>query len=90
MPTLSPDQEREICDALIRLGWLETQHALHMEGVCAIPNVLQCSAADAIDMLRDLRERNLIEMDITRGMEVSGDQHMPIMQLRWIRPPTHK
>jgi hypothetical protein len=36
MPKLTLDQEQQVYDALIQLGWLETEHALHSEGVRAV------------------------------------------------------
>ena len=33
---VSPDQEERVCDALVDLGWLENDHALHTEAVIAI------------------------------------------------------
>jgi hypothetical protein len=33
---VSPDQEERVCDALVDLGWLENDHALHAEAVIAI------------------------------------------------------
>ena len=45
---VSPDQEAQVCDALVNLGWLENDHALHAEGVRAIRQALGCSMDDAI------------------------------------------
>jgi succinyl-CoA synthetase beta subunit len=59
MPKLTPDQEKQACEALIKLGALETEHALHSEGVRAIRDVLQCSTEDAKTFLGDLRVRNV-------------------------------
>jgi hypothetical protein len=42
-----PDQEERLCDALVNLGWLENDHALHAEAVIAIGNILGCSTDDA-------------------------------------------
>jgi hypothetical protein len=33
---VSPDQEERVCDALVDLGWLENDHALHAKAVIAI------------------------------------------------------
>jgi hypothetical protein len=32
-------QEKQVCEVLIKLGWLETEHALHGEGVRAVRDV---------------------------------------------------
>ena len=47
MPKLTPDEEKQVCEILIKLGWLETEHALHSEGVRAVRDVLRCSTEDA-------------------------------------------
>jgi hypothetical protein len=44
---VSPEQEQQVCDALVNLGWLENDHALHAEGVRVIREVLVCSTDDA-------------------------------------------
>jgi hypothetical protein len=47
MPELTPDREKQICEILNELGWFETEHALHAEGVRAIRGVLHSSTEDA-------------------------------------------
>ena len=79
MPSLTPDQEKQVCDALIDLGWLETEHALHGEGVRAVRDVLQCSLDEAKSVLGDLRARKLVDLEITPGAP------MPAARWRWIR-----
>ena len=86
MPTLTPDQEKQICEVLIKLGWLETEHGLHGESVSAIRGLRQCSSDDAIAILRDLRVRKLIDLEITPGGQLDARKPMPVVQLRWIRP----
>ena len=89
MPTLTPDQEKQICEVLIKLGSLETEHALHAEGVRAIRGVLQCSTEDAKTILGDLRARKLIDLEITPGAQLDARKLMPVAQWRWIQPTTH-
>ena len=60
MPKLTPDEEKQVCEILIKLGWLETEHALHSEGVRAVRDVLQCSTEDAKTILGDLRTASLL------------------------------
>jgi hypothetical protein len=86
MPKLTMDQEKQACEVLIKLGWLETEHALHGEGVRAVRDVLQCSIEDAKTILGDLRARKLIELEITPGGQLDPRKPMPIAQWRWIRP----
>jgi hypothetical protein len=86
MPKLTPDEEERVCEALINLGWLETEHGLHGESVSAIRGLRQCSSDDAIAILRDLRVRKLIDLESTPGGKLDGRKPMPVMQLRWIRP----
>jgi len=76
-----------VCAALVNLGWLENDHALHAEAVLAIRNVLQCSLDDAKTVLRDLRVRKLIDVAITPGGILDARKPMPVAQLRWVRPP---
>ena len=88
MPKLTPDEEKQVCETLIKLGWLETEHALHGEGVRAIRDVLQCSTEDAKTVLGDLRARKLVDLEITPGGELDARKPMPVAQWRWIRPAT--
>ena len=76
-----------MCDALVGLGWLENDHALHAEGVRVIQDVLECSTDDAKAVLRDLRVRNLIDVTITPGGALDASKPMPVAKLRWVRPP---
>jgi len=72
-----------VCAALVGLGWLENDHALHAEGVLAVRDVLQCSQDDAKTVLRDLRVRNVIDVATT----TDDRKPTPTAQLRWVRPP---
>ena len=83
---LTPDQEEQVCDVLIKLGWLETEHALHGEGVRAIREILQCSTEAAKAILRDLRVHKLIDLEISPGGQLDAKQPMRVAQWRWIRP----
>ena len=87
---MTPDQETQVCDALSNLGWLETEHALHGEGVRAIRGLRRCSSEDAIAILRDLRVRKLIDVEMTPGGELDARKTMSVAQLRWMRPATRK
>ena len=89
MSKLTPDEEEQVCEALINLGWLETEHGLHGESVSAIRGLLQCPSDDAIAILRDLRVRKLIDLESTPGGQLDARKLMPVVQLRWIRPATH-
>ena len=86
MPKLTPDQEKQVCEFLIKLGWLESEHALHSEGVWTVRDVLQCSAEDAKAVLGDLRTRKLIDLEITPGGQLDAREPMPAAKWRWIRP----
>ena len=88
MSKLTPDQEKQVCEGLIKLGWLETEHALHGEGVRAIRAALQCSTEDAKVILGDLRSRKLVDLEITAGGQLDTREPMPAAQWRWIRPAT--
>jgi len=76
---MTPAQETQVIDALITLGWLETQQGLHSEGVSAIQEVLQCSREDAIAVFRDLRVRKMIEEEGALDAQQGA-------RFRWIRP----
>jgi hypothetical protein len=86
MPKLTPDEETQVCEILIKLGWLETEHALHSEGVRAVRDVLQCSTEDAKTILGDLRGRKLVDLEITPAGLLDARKPMPAAQWRWIRP----
>ena len=83
---MTPDQEQQVCDALVNLGWLENDHALHAEGVHAIRGVLGCSTDEAKAVLGDLRTRKLIDLTITPGGVLDARKPMPVAKLRWVRP----
>jgi hypothetical protein len=89
MPELTLDQEEQVCEALIRLGWLETEHALHSEGVRAVRDVLQCSTENAKTILGDLRTRKLVDLEVTPDRQLDVRKPVPLAQFRWIRPATH-
>ncbi len=84
--SVSPEQEQQVCDALVNLGSLENDHALHVEGVRAIRELLVCSTDDAKAVLRDLRSRKLIDMTSTPDGELGTRKPMPVPKLRWTRP----
>jgi hypothetical protein len=86
---VSPDQEERLCDALVNLGWLENDHALHAEAVIAIGNILGCSTDDAKAVLGDLRTRNLIDVTSTREGDLDPHHRLTPAKLRWIRLRTH-
>ena len=88
MPELTPDREKQICEILNELGWFETEHALHAEGVRAIQGVLHSSTEDAKAMLGELRARKLIDVESTPGGQPGAGKPMPVAQLRWIQPAT--
>ena len=81
---VSPDQEEQVCDALVKLGALETEQGLHAEGVRAIQDVLQCSLDDARATLGELRVHKLIE-ETTTSSDDDGDPTAGL-QFRWGRP----
>ena len=88
MPKLTPDEEKQVCETLIKLGWLETEHALHSEGVRAVRDALQCSTEDAKTILGDLRGRKLVDLEITPAGQLDARKPMPVAQWRWIRSAT--
>ena len=85
---MSPEQEEQVCDALINLGALETEQGLHAEGVRAIQNVLQCSLDDARVALGELRVHKSIE-ETTTSFDHDGDPDAAL-RFRWIRPNTQE
>ena len=83
---MSPELEQQVCDALVTLGWMESDHALHAEGVRRICELLACSLDDAKVILRDLRTRKLIDIEITSGGALDIRRPMPVAQFRWDQP----
>jgi hypothetical protein len=87
MPTLTPNLEQQVTDALIAIGLVETEPSLKAEGVLAVRRVLGCSADEAQGILNDLENRKLIEADITpRGGQLYARQPMPVAHWCWHRP----
>jgi len=76
MPSLTPEEEAQACDALVNLGWLETQQGLHSEGVRAIQELRHSSVVEARAVFRDLRLRKLIEEQSEMGAQT---------RFRWVR-----
>lgn len=85
---VSPEQEEQVCDALVNVGALETEQGLHAEGVRAIQNVLQCSLDDARAALGELRAHERIE-ETTTSFHHDGDPDAAL-RFRWVRPNTQK
>ena len=83
MLPLNPVQEAQVCDALVHLGWLASEHALHGEGVRAIRGVLQCSSEDAIAVVQDLRVRKSIAEECAPDAQQGA-------RFRWTRPTAHR
>lgn len=81
---MSPEQEQQVCDALVNLGPVDTQQGLHAEGLRTIQGVLHCSLDDARAALGDLRLRKRIQ-ETTAPSEPDGPQS-PLSFL-WVRPP---
>ena len=75
MPKLTSDQEEQVCQILIKLGWMETERALHGEGVRAIRDALQCSTEDAKAV-----PRKLVDLEITPGGQLDARRPMPVAQ----------
>jgi hypothetical protein len=86
---MSSEEEQQVCDALINLGWLETEQALHGEGVSVIRGLRQCTSDEAKAILQDLRMRRLIDLEITPGGQLDARKPMPVAQWRWIRLAAH-
>ena len=82
---MSPEQEEQVCDALVNLGELETEQGLHAEGVHAIQGVLHCSWDDARAVLGELRVRRRIE-ETTLSTDDAPDGRGTVPSFRWIRP----
>ena len=83
---MSPQQEAQVCDALVNLGTLETEQGLHAEGVRAVQDVLHCSVDDARSALHDLRARRQIEETTLPG-DGQADR-APVPLFRWVRRGT--
>jgi hypothetical protein len=79
---VSPEQEQQVCDALVNLGPVNTEQGLHAEGVRTVQGVLHCSLDDARAALRDLRLRKRIE-------ETTEEPHgrKEPLSFWWVRPP---
>ena len=71
-----------MCNALVNLGWLENDHALHAEGVQSIRDILHCTIHEAKAVLGDPRLRKRIDVTVR-----PGGKPMPVAKLRWVRPP---
>jgi hypothetical protein len=80
---VSPEQEQQVCDALVNLGPLDTELGLHAEGVLTIQGLLHCSLDEARAALRDLRMRERIQE--TAAPDQPDPQSPP--SFSWVRPP---
>lgn len=80
---VSPEQEQQVCDALVNLGPVDTEQGLHAEGVRTIQGVLHCSLDDARAALRDLRLRKRIQE--TSASNEPDDPHAGL-SFSWVRP----
>jgi hypothetical protein len=84
--SVSREQEQQVCDSLVNLGWMKNDHALHAEGVRVIRELLVCSADEAKAVLHDLRSRKLIDVTAATGGVLDAGKPTPVAQLRWVRP----
>jgi hypothetical protein len=83
MSRCTPDQERQIIDALIAIGEFGTAQALRTDSTRTIERVLNYSSADAQEVLHDLQARRLIELCITQGGTLGVREPMPTARWRW-------
>jgi hypothetical protein len=81
---VSPEQEQQVCDALVNLGPVDTEQGLHAEGVRTIQEVLHCSLDDARAALGDLRLRKRVQ-ETTAPNKPDGPQSP--LSFSWVRPP---
>jgi len=81
MSKCTPDQERQIIDALIAIGEFGTAQALRTDSTRTFERVLNYSSADAQEVLHDLQARSLIELCITQGGAL--DVREPMQKARW-------
>jgi len=77
---VSPEQEQQVCDALVNLGPVDTEQGLHAEGVRTIQGVLRCSLDDARAVMRDLRLRKRIQETTAPDGPQAG------LSFSWVRP----
>jgi hypothetical protein len=80
---VSPEQEEQVCDALVNLGPVDTEQGLHAEGVRTIQRVLRCSLDDARKAMVDLRLRKRIQ-ETTAPDE--PDRPQSGLSFSWVRP----
>jgi hypothetical protein len=81
-----PDQEQQILRTLLALGTFERRTDLEAEGTLAVGRALGCSPVQAQAVMDDLRERGLLDADITRGGELDVRTPMPSALWHWVRP----
>lgn len=79
--SVSPNQEQQVCEALVNLGPIDTELGLHAEGVRTIQRVLHCSLDDARAALSDLRVRKRIEESAAEPTRPNEP-----FSFSWIRP----
>jgi hypothetical protein len=81
-----PEQEEQVCEALVNLGAIDTELGLHAEGVRAIQGVLHCSVDDARAALHNLRARRQIQETALPSDERADYGPLPTPLFRWVRP----
>lgn len=84
----SRDQEQRIIEALVAIDWMESEQKLITEGIGTIEQMLCCLTDQATAMLKDYRDRDLIEPDISRGGQLDARKPMPVARWKWVRPST--
>ena len=82
---MSPEQEEQVCDALVNLGAIETEQGLHAEAVRTIQSVLHCSVNHARAALHDLRERQQVQETASPSDERADYGPLPVPLFRWVR-----
>jgi hypothetical protein len=83
VPELTPDQERELVDALKGLGWHLRLDGISVGTVLAIcPDINSDEMAEEI--LNDLVQRGLVSQEIEHGTQLDTSKPMPLARSRWI------
>ena len=84
MASATADQQQQIIEALVQLGWhwnLDGVSNTAVRGV--LPNL--ASDHDAQQLILALVRQRRVHREIERGGALHADRHVPLVRSRWVR-----
>jgi hypothetical protein len=85
MPDLTPEQQKQIVDALIALGWIRPPSALDPRSAQIINEYIGCSTEEAKIILQQLQVDGVIASVSESGGSPAASRTLDSYGWRWVR-----